>query len=67
MFNMDLNNYYMANVMTDFGQLKIFIARPLFPNDIEGFAAGNVIVGKVMLSGDVCIYDYDKYSSMLNK
>ena len=67
MFNMDLNNYYMANVMTDFGPLKIFIAQPLFPKDIEGFGAGNVIVGKVMLSGDVCIYDYDKYISLLNK
>lgn len=67
MFNMDLNNYYMANVMTDFGQLKIFIAQPLFPKDIEGFGAGNVIVGKVMISGDVCIYDYDKYISLLNK
>ena len=67
MFNMDLNNYYMANVMTDFGPLEIFIAQPLFPKDIEGFGAGNVIVGKVMLSGDVCIYDYDKYISPRSK
>ena len=66
MFNMDLNNYYMANVITDFGQLKIFIPRPLFPKDVKGFGAGNVIVGKVLLSGDVCIYDYDKYVSLLN-
>ena len=67
MFDMNLNNYYMANVMTDFGPLKIFIAQPLFPKNIEGFRNGNVIVGKVMLSGDVCIYDYDKYISLLNK
>lgn len=67
MFNMDLNNYYMADVMTDFGPLKIFIARPIFPKDIEGFGAGNVIVGKVALSGDVCIYDYDKYISLPSK
>ena len=66
MLGMDLNNYYWANIMTDFGQLKIIIARPLFPENIEGFGAGNVIVGKVMISGDVCIYDYDKYASMLN-
>ena len=57
----------MANVMTDFGPLKIFIARPLFPKDIKGFGVGNVIAGKVMLSGDVCIYDYDKYIFPLNK
>ncbi|MBR3870506.1 MAG: hypothetical protein IKJ17_03290 [Clostridia bacterium] len=66
MLGMDLNNYYWANVMTDFGQLKIIIARSLLPKDIEGFGEGNVIVGKVMLSGDVCIYDYDKYISPLN-
>lgn len=67
MFDMNLNNYYMANVMTDFGPLEIFIAQPLLPKDIDGFGAGNIIVGKVMLSGDVCIYDYDKYISLLNK
>gem|GEM_PF-3472654 len=67
MFNMDLNNYYMANVMTDFGPLKLFIAQPLLPKDIERFGAGNVIVGKFLLSGDVCIYDYDKYSSLLKE
>ena len=67
MFHMDMNNYYMANVMTDFGPLKIFIAQPLFPKGIEGFGVGNVIVGKVMLSGDVCIYDYEKYASQINE
>jgi hypothetical protein len=66
MFDMNLNNYYMANVMTDFGPLKIFIAQPLFPKNIKGFQNGNVIVGKVLLSGDVCIYDYEKYASPLN-
>ena len=67
MFDMNLNSYYMANIMTDFGPLKIFIARPLLPKDIDGFGVGNVIVGKVMLSGDVCIYNYEKYESRLNK
>lgn len=66
MFGTDLNNYYLANVMTDFGQVKIIIPQPLLPKNIEGFGAGNVIVAKVMLSGDVCIYDYDKYISLLN-
>ena len=53
--------------MTDFGPLKIFIAQPLLPNEIEDFGVGNVIVGKVMLSGDVCIYDYEKYASQINE
>ncbi|MDO4608703.1 MAG: hypothetical protein Q4B40_05895 [Clostridia bacterium] len=65
MFDMDFNSYYIANIMTDFGQLKVVIPRSLFPKDINGFFAGNVIVGKVVLSGDVCIYDYDKYLSPL--
>ena len=63
MFGTKVNSYYMANVMTDFGPLKIFIARPLFPEKATGFGAGNVFVGKVLLSGDVCIYDYEKYAS----
>ncbi len=61
MLGMDLNNYYMAEVVTDFGRLKIIIARSLLPKNIKGFGDGNIIVGKVLLSGDVCIYDYDKY------
>ena len=66
MFGTKLNSYYIANIMTDFGQLKVIIAQPLFPKDITGFGAGNVFVGKVLLSGDVCIFDYEKYASELN-
>ena len=66
MFGTQLNSYYIANIMTDFGQLKVIIAQPLFPKNLDGFGAGNVFVGKVMLSGDVCIYDYEKYVSKLN-
>lgn len=65
MFDMDLNSYYIANVATNFGQLKIIIPRPLFPKDITGFGVGNIIAGKVLISGDVCIYDYEKYASNL--
>ena len=65
MFDTKLNNYYLANILTDFGPLKIIIARPLFPKDINGLGAGNVFVGKVMLSGDVCIYDYERFASEL--
>ena len=66
MFGTKLNSYYIANIMTDFGQLKVIIAQPIFPKDMTGFGAGNVFVGKVLLSGDVCIYDYEKYASKLN-
>ena len=66
MFGTKLNSYYIANIMTDFGQLKVIIAQPIFPKDMAGFGAGNVFVGKVLLSGDVCIYDYEKYASKLN-
>lgn len=66
MFGAKLNSYYIANIMTDFGQLKIIIAQPLFPKDMSGFGAGNIFVGKVLLSGDVCIYDYEKYVSERN-
>lgn len=66
MFDIKLNSYYMANVMTDFGQLKIIIAQPLFPKNMTGFSVGNIFVGKVLLSGDVCIYNYEKHASKLN-
>ena len=66
MFDTKLNSYYIANIMTDFGQLEVIIAQPLFPKNMTGFGAGNVFVGKVLLSGDVCIYDYEKYASQLN-
>lgn len=66
MLDTKLNSYYIANIMTDFGQLKVIIAQPLFPKNMTGFGAGNVFVGKVLLSGDVCIYDYEKYASKLN-
>ena len=67
MYDMDLRSYYHANIMTDFGQIKIIIPQPILPENIEGFGAGNIIVGKVMLSGDVCIYDYEKYTSELKR
>ena len=66
MFGTDLNSYYLANIATDFGPVKVIISQPMFPKGLDGFGAGNVIVAKVMLSGDVCIYDYDKYASPLN-
>ena len=66
MFGTKLNNYYIANIMTDFVQLKVIIAQPIFPKDMSSFGVGNVFVGKVLLSGDVCIYDYEKYASKLN-
>ena len=67
MFYIELNNYYLASVLTDFGQIKVIIPRALFPENVNGFGIGNVIVGKVVISGDVCIYNYEKYSSSLNK
>ena len=66
MFDTKLNSYYIANVMTDFGQLKVIIAQPLFPKNMTGFSSGNIFVGKVLLSGDVCIYNYEKHASKLS-
>ena len=63
----DLNSYYLANVKTDFGDVKIIIARSIFPKGTKGFAVGNLITGTVLLSGDVCIYDYEKYAAALQR
>ena len=62
MFDMDVNNYYTADVDTEYGNLHIIIPTPMFPEGLKGFGAGNIIVGKLLISGDVCINDYEKYA-----
>ena len=62
MYGMDVNNYYIAQVGTEYGDLHIVIPQPMMPAGINGFGVGNVISGKILLSGDVCINDYEKYA-----
>lgn len=62
MFDMDLNNYYTAEVETEFGRMQIVIPTPMIPEGLKGFGSGNIIAGKLILSGDVCIDDYEKYT-----
>lgn len=61
-FDMDVNNYYMAEVDTEYGNLHIVIPFPMFPEELKGFGAGNIIAGKLLISGDVCIDEYEKYA-----
>lgn len=61
-FDMDVNNYYMAEVDTEYGNLHIVIPFQMFPEGLKGFGAGNIIAGKLLISGDVCIEDYEKYA-----
>ena len=68
MYDMDLNNYYIAAINTEFGEtLKIIIPTPMFPKNLKGFGAGNIITGKMFISGDLCIDEYDKYSKKIVK
>lgn len=64
-FGMDVDNYYMAEIDTEFGPLHIVIPQPMIPEGLEGFGVGNIITGKILLSGDVCINKYEKYISEL--
>ena len=61
-YDMDVNNYYMAEVDTEYGNLHIVIPLPMFPKGVEEFGVGNIIVGKLLISGDVCVYDYENYA-----
>ena len=61
-FDIDVNNYYMAEIDTEYGNLHIVIPFPMFPEGLKGFGAGNIIAGKLLISGDVCIDDYEKYA-----
>lgn len=65
MYDIDVNSYYIARIDTQFGGLDIIIPLPMMPKELKGFGAGNIISGKILLSADVCINDYEKYASEL--
>lgn len=62
MYGKNVNDYYIAQVETEYGDLHVVIPQPMMPERIKGFGVGNVIAGKILLSGDVCIDDYEKYA-----
>lgn len=66
-YDIDVNNYYMAEVDTEYGNLHIAIPSPMFPKELDGFGAGNIITGKLLISGDVCINEYEKYIKGIKK
>lgn len=66
-FDMNVNNYYMAEVDTEYGNLHIVIPSPMLPERLKGFGEGNIITGKLLISGDVCIYDYEKYAKEITE
>ncbi len=66
-FDMDVNNYYMAEIDTEYGNLHVVIPSPMFPKELKGFGAGDIITGKMLISGDACIDDYDKYIKKIKK
>lgn len=63
--NTDLNSYYMAEIDTTHGKLNVVIPTPVMPKGLRGFGRGNVITGKLLLSGDACIYDKEQYLSKI--
>ena len=65
MFNMDVNNYYIAEVDTEYGNLHIIMPFLMLPEGIKRFGTGNIIAGKLLISGDVCIDDYEKYAKRI--
>ena len=68
MYDMDLNNYYIVAINTEFGEiLKIINPTPMFPKNLKVFGAWNIITGKMLISGDLCIDEYEKYSKKIIK
>ena len=37
----------------------------MMPKGLKGYEIGNVIAGKILLSGDACINEYEKYATKL--
>lgn len=64
-YDIDVNDYYMVEIDTEFGPLHIVIPQVLIPKRVKKIEVGNVIVGKMLLSADVCIKDYEKYMTDL--
>lgn len=52
---------------TEYGNLHIVIPSPMLPERLKGFGEGNIITGKLLISGDVCIYDYEKYAKEITE
>ncbi len=60
LFNEQLPCYYNAVIDTAYGELELFFTNENLPAEMDGFGEGNMIAGKLFLSGDVAIYDYEK-------
>lgn len=59
MFGLELPNYYKATIDTTYGELDIIIPRSIANRQLED---NNVIVGELLLTGNVCI---DKYTKLI--
>lgn len=65
-YNIDVNDYYMVEIDTEYGSLHIVIPAPMIPEGLKEFVEGNIIVGKLLISADVCINDYEKYAKEIS-
>ena len=64
MFDLELPNYYTATIDTTYGELDIIIPKSI-ANKYKGkIENGNVIIGELLLSCDLCI---DKYKDKVKK
>ena len=63
MFGIELPKYYSVVINTGYGELPIFFTKSFLNNKmIEEIEEGNTISGDILLSGDVCINEYEKYA-----
>ena len=61
MFDMDFPRYYKVIIETEYGKLPVLFTKKFLNPEMKRLGKGNIISGELFLSGDVCIYDYDKF------
>ena len=61
MFGMDFPKYYIVIIETEYGKLPVLFTKKFLNPEMKRLGKGNIISGELFLSGDVCIYDYDKF------
>ena len=64
MFNLKFHNYYTATIDTSYGELDIVIPKSIHQKYKGKIEDGNVIIGELLLSCDVCI---DKYKDKIKR
>lgn len=61
MFDAQLRPYFCFEVQTDYGKLRIFFTVDMLRRNMKNIGEGNIFEGEIFISGDPCIFKYEKF------